>query len=98
VDRIRQRTGRIGLGFFGSESWLVTMTAPMPPLPGLVVAESSARIVPPGVKLLSRSIEGGALIDTPGQTFPGLQVEWSDTRFREAPRQGKNAEAGGDLS
>jgi signal transduction histidine kinase len=73
---------------FGSTPWLVTMTDPMPPLPGLVVAVSSAMIVPPGVKLLSHPIEGAALIDTLGETFPGLQVEWTDGRFREAGRQG----------
>jgi signal transduction histidine kinase len=53
-----------------------------------VVAVSSAMIVPPGVKLLSHPIEGAALIDTLGETFPGLQVEWTDGRFREAGRQG----------
>jgi signal transduction histidine kinase len=73
---------------FGAEPWLVTMTAPTPPLPGLVMAVSSARVVPPGVKLLSRPVEGGALIDALGETFPGLQVEWTDDRFREAGRHG----------
>jgi signal transduction histidine kinase len=73
---------------FGATLWLVTMTPPMPPLPGLVVAVSSAMVVPPGVKLLSHPVEGAALIDALGETFPGLQVEWTDTRFREAGRQG----------
>jgi signal transduction histidine kinase len=73
---------------FGATPWLVTMTAPMPPLPGLVVAVSPAMVVPPGVKLLSHPIEGAALIDALGEAFPGLQVEWTDTRFREAGRQG----------
>jgi hypothetical protein len=54
---------------YGGEPWLVTMTPPAPPLPGLVVAVSSAGVVPPGVKLLSRSAEGDAL----GEAFPSLQ-------------------------
>jgi signal transduction histidine kinase len=73
---------------FGATPWLVTMTPPTPPLPGLVVAVSSAMVVPPGVKLLSHTIKGAALIDALGETFPGLQVEWTDTRFKEAGRQG----------
>jgi signal transduction histidine kinase len=73
---------------FGAEPWLVTMTAPIPPLPGLVIAVSPAMVVPPGVKLLSHPVEGAALTDALGESFPGLQVEWTDTRFREAGRQG----------
>jgi signal transduction histidine kinase len=73
---------------FGATPWLVTMTPPMPPLPGLVVAVSPAMVVPPGVKLLSHPVEGAALTDALGETFPGLQVEWTDNRFKEAGRQG----------
>jgi signal transduction histidine kinase len=73
---------------FGATPWLVTMTPPTPPLPGLVMAVSSSKVVPPGVRLLSHPIEGAALIDALGETFPGLEVEWTDTRFREAGRQG----------
>jgi signal transduction histidine kinase len=49
-----------------------------------VVAVSSAKIVPPGVKLLSRSAEGDAL----GEAFPGVHVEWPHNRFLETGRQG----------
>jgi len=73
---------------FGATPWLVTMTAPAPPLPALVMAVSSAKVVPPGVKLLSRPTDGGALIDALGESFPGLQVEWTDGRFRDAVRPG----------
>ena len=34
-----------------NEPWLVTMTSPQPPLPGLVLAVSSTKVAPPGVKL-----------------------------------------------
>lgn len=73
---------------WGEEPWLVTITSPQPPLPGLAVAVSSARVAPPGVKLLGRSAAGAASVDALGEAFPGLQVEWTDTRFREASRQG----------
>jgi len=64
---------------YGAEPWLVTMTPPTPPFPGLVLVVSSLKATPPGVKLLSRTAEGDAL----GESFPGLRVEWSDNRFLE---------------
>src|SRR5262249_51295406 len=69
---------------YGNEPWLVTMTSPQPPLPGLVIAVSSSMVVPPGVKLLSRSTEG----DYVGDAFPGLHVEWTDNRFLQIGSQG----------
>ena len=69
---------------YGVEPWLVTITSPQAPLPALIVAVSSARVAPPGVKLLSRSSMGDAL----GEGFPGLHVEWSDNRFLETARTG----------
>jgi len=69
---------------YGVEPWLVTITSPQAPLPALLVAVSSARVAPPGVKLLSRSSMGDAL----GEGFPGLHVEWSDNRFLETARTG----------
>lgn len=62
---------------YGRELWLVTVTRPQPPLPALAISVSAAKVVPPGVKLLSRSANGDAL----GEAFPGLRVEWSDNRF-----------------
>ena len=69
---------------FGGEPWLVTITSPQAPSPALVVAVSSAKVAPPGVKLLSRSAAGDAL----GEAFPGLHVEWTDSRFLEPARTG----------
>jgi signal transduction histidine kinase len=69
---------------YGVEPWLVTITSPQAQLPALIVAVSSTRVAPPGVKLLSRSSIGDAL----GEGFPGLHVEWSDNRFLETARTG----------
>ena len=69
---------------YGEEPWLVTVTPPAPPLPELAMAVSSAKVVPPGVKLLSRSGEGDAL----GEAFPGLHAEWTDQRFLETGGRG----------
>jgi signal transduction histidine kinase len=73
---------------YGNPLWLVTMTSPQPPLPGLVMAVSSAMIVPPGVKLLGRAAQRAAMVDALGEAFPGLRVEWTDSRFLAAARQG----------
>ncbi len=48
------------------------------------MAVSSAKVVPPGVKLLTRSGEGEAL----GEAFPGLHAEWTDNRFWETGSRG----------
>jgi signal transduction histidine kinase len=69
---------------YGVEPWLVTITSAQAPLPALIVAVSSTRVAPPGVKLLSRSSMGDAL----GEGFPGLHVEWPDNRFVETARTG----------
>jgi signal transduction histidine kinase len=69
---------------YGNEPWLVTMTPPQPPLPGLVLAVSSSKVAPPGVKLRMRVAEGDAL----GDAFPGLRVEWADNRALETAHQG----------
>jgi signal transduction histidine kinase len=69
---------------YGKEPWLVTMTSPQPPLPALVMVVSSNKVVPPGVRLLTRSAQGDYL----GEAFPGLHAEWPDGRFQAATRQG----------
>lgn len=69
---------------YGSEPWLVTLTSPQPPLPGLVLAVSSTKVAPPGVKLRTRAAAGDAL----GDEFPGLHVEWADSRFLEGVHSG----------
>jgi len=70
---------------YGQEPWLVTIASPQPPLPGLAIAVSSAKVAPPGIRLLGRPTAEG---DYLGEAFPGLRVEWTDSRFREASRQG----------
>jgi tetratricopeptide (TPR) repeat protein len=69
---------------YGSEPWLVTLTSPQPPLPGLVLAVSSTKVAPPGVKLRTRAAAGDAL----GDEFPGLHVEWADNRLLESVHSG----------
>jgi signal transduction histidine kinase len=69
---------------YGPDPWLVTMTSPQPPLPGLVIAVSSGLVDPPGVRLVGRAAEGDYL----GESFPGVHVEWPDSRPRDASRQG----------
>jgi signal transduction histidine kinase len=68
---------------YGDEPWLVTFAPAAPPLPGLIVAVSAASVAPPGVQLLAHTTQGEAL----GEMFPGLRVQWSDSRFNEI-RQG----------
>ncbi len=69
---------------YGDEPWLVAMAPPVPHFPGLLVAVSSVKAAPPGVRLKARVAEGDAL----GDAFPGLRVEWSDNRFQETTRHG----------
>ena len=70
---------------YGPEPWLVTVASPQAPLPGLVIAVSSAKVAPPGIRLLGRSASEG---DYLGESFPGLHVEWADSRFGNTARQG----------
>jgi signal transduction histidine kinase len=73
---------------YGNPLWLVTITSPQPPLPGLVMAVSSAMVVPPGVRLLGRAAQGAPMVNAFGDAFPGLRVEWTDSRFLATARQG----------
>ena len=66
---------------YGSEPWLVTLTEPQPSLPGFLLAVSSARVAPPGVKLRTQSAGGDVL----GDPFPGLYFEWSGQRAPDTP-------------
>jgi signal transduction histidine kinase len=67
---------------YGEEPWLVTVTARQADLPPLLLAVSSAKVAPPGVKLTSHSTEGDAL----GDRFPGIRVEWAGDQSRESGR------------
>src|SRR6202167_4054610 len=69
---------------YGDEPWLVTLTAAQPPVPELVLAVSSTQVAPPAVQLRTRASAGDAL----GDEFPGLHVEWSDSRFLEKVQSG----------
>jgi len=69
---------------YGKEPWLITIVPASSPLPELVLAVSSAKAAPPGVKLAVRSLDGDYL----GEDFPGLHVEWPPDRFSERSRQG----------
>jgi len=85
VERVRARIESGGGSAwvpYGNEPWLVTLTSPQPPLPGLVLAVSSTKIAPPGVKLRTY---GGDIL---GDDFPGLHVEWTDNRFLETAHSG----------
>jgi signal transduction histidine kinase len=72
----------------GEAPWLVTVTSPQPPLPGLVLAVSSILVAPPGVKLRARGAGNAASLDALGDAFPGLHVEWADRRFLETAPPG----------
>ncbi|HEY3840527.1 MAG TPA: HAMP domain-containing sensor histidine kinase [Bryobacteraceae bacterium] len=65
---------------FGDEPWLVTVTPPQQPLQGFVLAVSSTKIAPPGIRLRTQLAGADAL----GDGFPGLYVEWSGQRMPDA--------------
>jgi hypothetical protein len=60
--------------------WLVTITDPQPPLPGLLLAVASDKVAPPGVQLQAVASAGEPV----GEFFPGLHVEWLDPRSLDA--------------
>jgi hypothetical protein len=53
---------------YGQESWLVAVASAQPPLAGLVIAVSSAKVTPPGIRL-GCSAAGGT---TSGKRFQGF--------------------------
>jgi signal transduction histidine kinase len=69
---------------FGDEPWLVTVTPPQLPLPGLVLAVSSTKVAPPGIRLRTQLAGADAL----GDGFPGLYVDWSGQRLPDATHTG----------
>jgi tetratricopeptide (TPR) repeat protein len=76
-------SGPVWIAYGKDEPWLVSMTPPAPPLPGVLVAVSCDKAVPPGVKLRPR-VTGG---DVLGEGFPGVSVAWSNDRLTETSRQ-----------
>jgi len=83
-ERVRARVEAVGAPSgsawvpYGDDQWLVTIAAPQPPLPEFVLAVSSAKVAPPGVRFGTRMAGADAL----GDPFPGLDVEWSDPRMQ----------------
>jgi signal transduction histidine kinase len=69
---------------YGKEPWLITITPSAPPVPALVLAVSSVKTAPPGVKLGGKGFEGELL----GEGFPGVRVQWSANRYSEGRRRG----------
>jgi Histidine kinase-, DNA gyrase B-, and HSP90-like ATPase/His Kinase A (phospho-acceptor) domain/Tetratricopeptide repeat len=65
---------------YGGEPWLVAIVPAAPPLPALLMAVSSAKAAPRGVKLGGRGFQGSTL----GDSFPGLQAQWPANRFSPA--------------
>ena len=61
---------------------MVTVTSRQADVPPLLLAVSSAKVAPPGIKLHAHSTEGDAL----GGAFPGIRVEWSGSQSRDAGR------------
>lgn len=68
----------------GGEPWLVTAVAAQPPLPGMLLALSSGKVAPPGVRIGGRAEGAEAL----GDPFPGLYVRWTDRRVLETEGAG----------
>jgi signal transduction histidine kinase len=64
---------------YGKEPWLVTITPLEAGVPQLVLAVSSRKVIPPGLRLVAHVTEGDSL----GDAFPGLHVEWSGNQFLE---------------
>jgi signal transduction histidine kinase len=71
---------------YGQEPWLVTITARQPGLPQLVLAVSSSKVTPPGLKLRAHVANGEGQDDSLGDAFPGLHVEWPGNQFQETSR------------
>ncbi len=69
---------------YGTEPWLVTVTARQSGQPQLVLVVSSRKVAAPGVKLLAHVAEGDVL----GDAFPGIGVEWTGSQFAEIGRGG----------
>jgi len=83
------RLGRLDLPFhaspgksvwlaYGEEPWLVTVTSRASFAPPVVLAISSVRISPPGVKLVAGSSAASAPL---GENFVDLQAEWPAGHF-----------------
>jgi signal transduction histidine kinase len=62
----------------GEEPWLLTVTPPAPPVPGLLFAVSTAKLSSPGVKLTGARAPSSEPL---GPALAGLHVQWEPGRF-----------------
>ena len=69
---------------YGAEPWLITIVPPQSPFPGVVLAVSWLKAVPPGVRLLTHAAAGDVL----GDAFPGVRVQLPDDGLRDTGRRG----------
>src|SRR5207237_7368080 len=65
---------------YGADSWLVTITAPAPPVPALLIALSPDKAAPPGVTLAARTSAGEPL----GESFPALRAQLPASRSSDS--------------
>src|SRR5262249_47396135 len=68
---------------FGDEPWLVNVTLPAAPLPGLVFVVSSNYFASPSTILTAKPVQGSEAL---GEGFAGLHVQWQPGRFEPTPR------------
>ena len=81
-EAFRSAPGDLSWIGFGDDPWLITVLSPTPFANPVVMAVSSARVVPAGATLNARTPAAGTPL---GEGFLDLQVEWPPTRFT-APR------------
>ncbi len=72
----------------GKEPWLLTVTAPAPPVPGLLFAVSTAKLASQGVKLVSARTPSSEPL---GPALAGLNVQWEPGRFTAGQGSGMTA-------
>jgi signal transduction histidine kinase len=86
---IQERLGRLEFAFrsapgdlswigYGDEPWLITAVSPTPFAAPVVMAVTSAKVVPSGAALRSQHTAGSSPL---GEGFVDLYVEWSAGRF-----------------
>jgi len=68
---------------FGDEPWLINVTLPAAPLPGLVFVVSGHYFASPSTVLVAKSVQGSEPL---GEGFAGLHVLWQPGRFEPMPR------------
>src|SRR5215471_1253737 len=83
----RSAPGDLSWMGYGDEPWLITIVSPSPFAAPVVMAVSSGKVVPDGVRLRLAGADTQTLAAVPlGDGFLNLQAEWPPGRF--TPRQG----------